>query len=318
MNKVAFVEIGENHAGQRLDNYLFTHLKGVPKSHIYRIIRKGEVRINKGRVKQTTRLQLGDVLRIPPIRLAERDGITEQAGRYGFLLQHILFEDNGLLILNKPSGMAVHAGSGVRVGIIEALRAIRSDLDYIELVHRLDRDTSGCLVLAKKTSVLRALNADFSNNSSKNKRLDKRYLTLVKGRWRGGERRIEKPLNTDKRVKGERHVVVDKNGSFASSIMRPVSVSDFASLLEVSLLTGRTHQVRVHALSENHPVAGDKRYGDLEFNKSSGASGLRRLFLHASQISLMHPISNKKVTFKAQLPDELLAVLSKLNLSVPQ
>lgn len=313
-NKVSFVEIDENHDGQRLDNFLITHLKGVPKAHIYRIIRKGEVRVNKGRVKQTTRLKQGDSLRVPPIRLSERtlDGLDGQ--KYSFLGKSILFEDDALLVINKPCGMAVHAGSGVTVGVIEALRAYRSDLKYIELVHRLDRETSGVLVLAKKASALKILHNDFKTNSLKNPRLDKRYLTLVKGPWRDETRRITKALNTDARRHGERYVVVDPNGRYASSIVTPKAVSDIASLVEVKLLTGRTHQVRVHVLSENHPVAGDQKYGDQEFNKMMKSQGLSRLFLHAAKLTFFHPLTEQSTTIEAPLPSELMSVLSNLSL----
>ena len=314
ITKVSFVIVDKEHAGQRLDNFLITRLKGVPKSKIYRIIRKGEVRINKGRVKQTTRLLEGDMVRIPPIRMGVDKEINIDAQRYAFLQKHILFEDEALLVLNKPSGMAVHAGSGIKVGIIEALRALRTDLKYIELAHRLDRETSGCLVLAKKSSVLKALNTDFATNSLKNNRLQKRYLALVKGRWQHGERRVKKALNTDARRGGERHVVVDNNGSYASSIMKPVSIGNLASLIEVKLLTGRTHQVRVHALSENHPLAGDQRYGERSFNRSMKQYGLNRLFLHASALTFYHPLSKQKVEIKAPMPDDLTAVLKALNL----
>ncbi|GGZ99093.1 pseudouridine synthase [Arenicella chitinivorans] len=304
------------HAGQRVDNFLFTHLKGVPKTHIYRIIRKGEVRVNKGRVKQTTKLKVGDQVRIPPIRLAERTAANIDATRYEFLKRATLFEDDALLIINKPSGMAVHAGSGIQIGLIEALRAVRQDLRYLELVHRLDRATSGCLVLAKKASVLKALHEDFKNNSLTTGRLDKRYYTLVKGRWRHGERNVVKPLNTEARQHGERVVIVDAQGKYARSIMRPVSVSDLASLVEVKLLTGRTHQVRVHALSEGHPIAGDPKYGDLEFNKSMKAFGLSRLFLHAVSLRFRHPITDAELQVEAPLSDDLNAVLTQLTLSL--
>ncbi len=313
-NKAYFIEVDEEHAGQRVDNFLITHLKGVPKTHIYRIIRKGEVRINKGRVKQTTRLQQGDSVRIPPIRQRPPSQNNLDAGHYAFLQEAILYEDNAVIVLNKPSGMAVHAGSGIKVGVIEAMRVLRTELPYLELAHRLDRETSGCLVLAKKSSVLKALNEDFKNNSLKNARLDKRYLSLVRGRFRGGQRRVTKALNTDARRHGERVVVVDDKGSYASSIITPQNVSDTASLLNVKLLTGRTHQVRVHCLSENHPVAGDVKYGDLEFNKQMKSLGLSRLFLHAALLTFVHPVLQKKVTVEAPLPNELVGVLSKLSL----
>lgn len=315
-NKVTFVEIDENHDGQRLDNFLITHLKGVPKTHIYRIIRKGEIRVNKGRVKQTTRLKQGDSLRIPPIRLSEKSLDDLDGQKYSFLGKAVLFEDDALLIINKPCGMAVHAGSGITVGVIEALRAYRSDLKYIELVHRLDRETSGVLVLAKKASALKILHDDFKTNSLKNPRLDKRYLTLVKGQWQHGQRRVTKALNTNARRHGERYVVVDANGSYASSIMTPKSVSAIASLVEVKLLTGRTHQVRVHTLSENHPVAGDQKYGDPEFNKRMKSMGLSRLFLHAAKLTFFHPLNQNSITIEAPLPIELLSVLNNLSLEI--
>lgn len=315
-SKVHFVEVDAEHAGQRLDNFLITRLKGVPKTMIYRIIRKGEVRINKGRVKQTTRLVKGDLIRIPPIRMTEKVAPDVQAKRYNFLNKAVLFEDDALLVLNKPAGMAVHAGSGIKIGIIEALRAVRTDIHYLELAHRLDRQTSGCLVLAKKSSALKALNEDFKNNSLKNKRLDKRYLSLLKGRWQFGERRVTKNLNTNAKRHSERHVIVDANGSYASSIFKPISIADQASLLEVKLLTGRTHQVRVHALSEDHPVAGDERYGDLSFNKMlKQEHNLSRLFLHAAQLGFVHPISQQKLKIAAPLPDDLVSVLTSLNLN---
>jgi len=315
-NKPRFIEVDAERSGQRLDNFLMTQLKGVPKTHIYRIIRKGEVRINKGRVKQTTRLQLGDLVRIPPIRLAQSDKQDLDGSRYEFLKKTVLFEDEALLIINKPSGMAVHAGSGIKVGLIEALRALRSDLKYLELVHRLDRETSGCLVLAKKSSALKILHEDFKTNSLKNKRLDKRYLALVKGHWQFGQRRITKPLNTDARRHGERYVVVDEAGSYASSIVTPIDVSALGSLIEVKLLTGRTHQVRVHTQSEGHPIAGDSRYGDAEFNKHVKKHKLARLFLHASQLRFTHPLSGGPVAVEAPLPQDLAKVLESLNLCI--
>ena len=310
-----FVEIDENREGQRLDNFLITHLKGVPKTHIYRIIRKGEVRVNKGRAKQTTRLELGDRVRIPPIKQVNDRIKNVDASHYDFLNDATLYEDDSILVLNKPSGMAVHAGSGIKVGVIEALRVLRSDIKYLELVHRLDRETSGCLVLAKKASVLKQLHQDFKNNSTANGRLDKRYLALVKGNWKYGERSIIKSLNTAARRHGERYVVVDENGSFAKSIARPISSSEVASLIEVKLLTGRTHQVRVHTQSENHPIASDTKYGDTEFNKKMKGFGLKRLFLHASSIKLIHPSTEKPIRFEAPLPGDLQNVLSKLNIT---
>ena len=311
-NKVQFVEIDEHHDGQRLDNYLIKTLKGVPKTHIYRIIRKGEVRINKGRVRQTTRLKVGDLLRLPPIKVGANHDQAIDVKRLQYLHKAVLFEDDALLVLNKPSGLAVHAGSGIRVGVIEAIRALRTDLAYVELVHRLDRETSGCLVLAKKASALRTLQVDFKQNSRKQRRLHKYYLALVKGRWKHGERYIEKALNTEARKHGERTVVVDINGSYACSIVKPVKTSQQASLVEVKLLTGRTHQVRVHCMSENHPLAGDQRYGEPLFNKEMSSMGLKRLFLHASKLAIHHPISGQKMEFEAPLPSELATLVDSL------
>ena len=211
--------------------------------------------------------------------------------------------------------MAVHSGSGIKVGVIEAMRALRTDIKYLELVHRLDRETSGCLVLAKKSSALKTLHEDFKTNSLKNARLDKRYLTLVQGKWKHGQRRVTKALNTNAKRGGERIVVVDETGSYASSIMTPKGISGAASLLEVKLLTGRTHQVRVHCQSEGHPVGGDQKYGDTAFNKWMKSMGLSRLFLHAASIKFYHPITQQSITIEASLPKELNAVLANLALS---
>ena len=313
-DKPHFIEVDSEHDGQRIDNFLVTRLKGVPKTHIYKIIRKGEVRVNKGRVKQTSRIKLGDSVRIPPIRLSENSADNIDTSKFAFLNHLTLFEDDALMVINKPSGMAVHAGSGIKVGIIEALRGLRSDLRYLELVHRLDRETSGCLVLAKKSSVLRALNEDFRSNSLKNKRVEKRYLALVEGNWKHGLRRVTKPLNTNARRHGERHVVVDNDGSYASSVVTPVDTCDLASLVEVKLLTGRTHQARVHLQSEGHAILGDVRYGNTETNKVAKRHKLKRLFLHASQLQFTHPVSEEKMTVLAELPDELKIVLEEYGL----
>lgn len=312
--KASFVEVDHEHAGQRLDNFLLRHLKGVPRTLVYRIIRKGEVRINKGRARQTTRLQQGDIVRIPPLRQSQQIQDSADNTRYQFLSASILFEDEALMAINKPSGMAVHGGSGIKVGIIEALRMLRPELKYLELVHRLDRETSGCLLLAKKSATLRRLHEDFKHNSLQNARVDKRYLALVRGRWKYGQRRVIKNLNTEARRGGERHVVVDQQGSYASSIFSPRKTGDVASLVEVKLLTGRTHQVRVHAQSENHPLAGDQRYGDPEFNRKMKKMGLKRLFLHAHELAIIHPLSGERLQISAALPPKLCALLEKLEM----
>ena len=315
-HKPSFVRIDEHAEGQRLDNYLFKLLKGVPKGHVYRIIRSGEVRINKGRVKQTTRLKEGDSLRLPPIQISQREKVEPEGHRFSFLTDRIIFEDESLIILNKPSGMAVHAGSGIKIGLIEAFRAVRPDLKFVELVHRLDRETSGCLVLAKKAACLKTLQEDFRSNSQKNSRLDKRYWALVSGDFGKQSRKIVKPLNTQARKAGERHVVVDEQGSYASSITRTMSRSTLASLIEVKILTGKTHQVRVHCLSEGHPLAGDTKYGDKVFNQECRSFGLKRLFLHAARLSLHHPVTKQRVDFEAPLDDELQSVIEKLDLCI--
>ena len=314
-SKPSFIEVGPEHEGQRVDNYLLGRFKGLPKSRVYQMIRKGELRVNKSRAKPTTRLCSGDLLRLPPLQWSETSKPQVSASLSDVLKASVLFEDDALLVLNKPSGLAVHAGSGVAVGLIEAMRDIRPDLKYLELAHRLDRETSGCLVLAKRGSVLRRLHEAFRRDDARSSMLDKRYLCLVLGRWRHGARRVEKPLLTDARRRGERHVVVSSDGVYAASLMRPVDVSDAASLIEVTILTGRTHQVRVHTQSEGHPIAGDTRYGDDAFNQRMRQAGLKRLFLQASRLTFTHPISNQTVSFDAPLPDELRAVLSQLNLT---
>lgn len=316
LNQVRFIEVDDNHAGQRLDNFLFTLMKGVPKTYVYRVIRKGEVRVNKKRAKQTTRLNVGDMVRIPPVRTAQQNRLVN-VENYAFLKNRIIFEDDVMLALNKPAGMAVHAGSGIQTGIIEALRAIFPEQRYLELVHRLDRQTSGCLLLAKKGSALRKLTEDFRQNSTRNPRLDKRYLTLLQGRWTAGRQQINKALNTQTRKNGERMVVVDEQGSYASSIFQPVSTNSKASLLQVKLLTGRTHQVRVHAADQGFPVAGDDRYGDSLFNKQCKEAGLKRMFLHAASLRFYHPVTDQQIDIDAPLPDELTAILSKWGLQQP-
>ena len=312
-NKVCFVEIDDNHVEQRLDNFLMTLLKGVPKTYIYRIIRKGEVRINKARAKPSSRLEIGDLVRIPPIRMpGETNKRVLVPEKYQFLNDTILYEDDDLLVLNKPSGLAVHAGSGIQTGLIEALRAVRTDCRFLELAHRLDRETSGCLVLAKNRSSLKKLHEDFKTNSAKNALLNKRYQALVMGQWQGGKLRVTKPLLKNMSKSGERVVVVNEEGSYASSIFTPVKIYEQASLLEVKLLTGRTHQVRVHAQSEGHPLAGDEKYGDKNFNKVIQKSGLKRLFLHASQIEFNHPKNDQRIKISCPLADELEQVLKKI------
>ena len=306
---VKMLEIEPDQAGQRIDNFLLSRLKGAPKSLVYRILRKGEVRVNKGRIKPTYRLQAGDMVRIPPVRLDESR--PERPGERVLqrVEQSIIYEDKRLLILNKPSGMAVHGGSGLSYGIIEALRALRPEAPYLELVHRLDRETSGCLIIAKKRSALRLLHELLRSNQ-----VDKQYLTLIKGDWGGGDRTIEAPLRKNTLRSGERMVIVSDDGKPARSLFRPLCSNARASLMQVKLDTGRTHQIRVHALHSGHPIAGDDKYGDETFNTEMKNLGLKRLFLHAVRLTFTLPDDGQRFAITAPLPSELENVLNKLDL----
>lgn len=299
--------MGEEGSGQRIDNFLLKHLKGVPKSRIYRILRKGEVRVNKGRIKPEYRLKSGDIVRIPPIRVSHKPAPAAPGKRVQTLLeQNILYEDKALLVLNKPSGMAVHGGSGISLGVIEALRAIRPEARFLELAHRLDRDTSGCLVIAKKRSALRAFQQLLREDG-----MEKVYLALVKGRWKGGERRIDAPLRKNTLRSGERLVKVSEDGKASLSIFTPETIYKDCSLMRVKLVTGRTHQVRVHAQFSGHPIAGDDKYGDVDFNRKMAQSGLRRLFLHARELRFTLPESTT-IHVQAPLDEGLQQLLNKL------
>jgi len=301
------VEVGEEGVGQRIDNFLLKCLKGVPKSRIYRILRKGEVRVNRGRIKPEYRLKMGDRVRIPPIRVSEEKAPVVPGERILRLLEQcILYEDKGLLILNKPSGLAVHGGSGVSFGVIEGLRALRPDARFLELAHRLDRDTSGCLVIAKKRSTLRAFHELLREGG-----MDKHYLALVMGRWQGGKQRIDAPLRKNTLKSGERLVRVSEDGKPSLSIFSPVTIYDDCSLMRVKLVTGRTHQVRVHAQYSGHPIAGDDKYGDAGFNRRMAERGLTRLFLHASELRFTLPES-VTVHVEAPLEPALAELLTKL------
>jgi 23S rRNA pseudouridine955/2504/2580 synthase len=304
---VRHVEIDETRDGQRLDNYLIGVLKGVPKSHIYRLLRKGEVRVNKGRAKPDYRLQAGDVVRLPPVRTSA-PAIRANDGRgFEWLAERILFEDEHLIALNKPAGLAVHGGSGVSVGVIEALRALRPDASQLELVHRLDRDTSGCLLIAKSRPALLAMHRLLKEGGVR-----KYYLALVKGRWRGGPREVSASLQTGHRQGGERRVRVGEEGKEATSRFVPLNSFGQASLVEIELLTGRTHQARVHAAHLGHPIAGDDKYGDWDFNRVMRAYGLNRLALHAARLQFNHPITGSKLSFESPLAPELSAVLERI------
>ncbi|MBI5611486.1 MAG: 23S rRNA pseudouridine(955/2504/2580) synthase RluC [Gammaproteobacteria bacterium] len=309
------VEIDAGHEGQRLDNFLMTALKGVPKTHIYRIVRKGEVRINKGRVKPDYRLKSGDIVRIPPLRTAGAEARARlsapQAGAgFDWLNDRILYEDEALIAVDKPSGLAVHGGSGVSLGLIEALRALRPHARFLELVHRLDRDTSGCLLIAKKRVALVGLHAQLRDG-----KFDKRYLALIKGPWRGPAQRVEATLMKKQLSSGERRVHVAAEGGEgkeSASRFSPRRTFADAALVEIRLLTGRTHQARVHAAHLGRPIAGDDKYGDAGFNRQLRALGLKRLFLHAASLGFAHPVSGEKLWIEAPLPPELAQLLDRL------
>jgi len=305
---VQFVDISAAQAGQRIDNFLLTLQKGVPKSRIYKAIRKGEVRVNKGRIKQTYKIQAGDSIRIPPLHTSEKSKITTVSDRFRLQINDcIMLEDDALLVLNKPSGVAVHAGSNIEQGLIEALRIIRDDLPYLELVHRLDRDTSGCLLVAKSREAL--LNMQ---QQMKDHKIDKRYLTLLKGSWGSKERLIEQPLMKNSVSSGERMVIVDPEGKYSKTVFKPIESFAQAQLTEVILYTGRTHQIRVHSLYMGHPVAGDDKYGQRNFNRDMKKFGLKRLFLHAWKLGIAHPSTGEKLALEAPLPTQLENVVNKL------
>jgi 23S rRNA pseudouridine955/2504/2580 synthase len=295
-----FVTITEEEAGQRIDNYLLRVCKGVPKSHVYRILRSGEVRVNKGRIDQLYRLVQGDVVRIPPIRLAEKPENHVPAAEF-----KIIFEDTHLLVIDKPAGVAVHGGSGVSFGVIEQLRASRPDAKFLELVHRLDRETSGLLLLAKKRTALTNLHEQMRDGET-----DKRYLTMVAGDWKNARQHIRLALHKYTTAEGERRVTVAEEGGMAShTIFSLQKKFEGFALLEAELKTGRTHQIRVHLSSSGFPILGDDKYGDFALNKAlqkatDSRGALKRMFLHAHQITFTHPESGKNMTLNAPLAAE--------------
>ena len=309
-SRVKIVEIDADQADQRIDNFLLGRLKGVPRTRIYRLLRRGEVRVNKGRVKPAYRLRAGDQVRIPPIRQAER-----VPGRVGGdlcrrLEAAILFEDARFLVLNKPRGVAVHGGSGISAGVIEALRQARPDARYLELVHRLDRETSGCLLIAKKRSALRILHELMREN-----RVDKRYHLLVAGRWPVDCREVDAPLHKNQLASGERVVRISPVGKAARTGFRQIAGMERATFLEAVLHTGRTHQIRVHTAHVGHPVAGDEKYGDRDFNRWIRGQGLQGMFLHAFSLAFTWPESGERFRVQAPLDDNLREVLARLGLS---
>ncbi|MBS3020012.1 Ribosomal large subunit pseudouridine synthase C [Comamonas sp. PE63] len=308
---VRLIEVDEDSAGQRLDNFLMRHLKGVPKTHVYRIIRSGEVRINKGRVSAETRVQPGDVVRLPPVRISDK--VAEKAERPAPAKDFpALLDDEHMIALSKPAGVAVHGGSGVSFGVIEQLRQARPDAKFLELVHRLDRETSGILLVAKKRSALINLQDQFRERET-----GKTYLALVQGAWPANKKVIDLPLHKYLQADGERRVRVttadDPDGMRSITLVkvrkliepRPLQGLPAMSLLEVTIKTGRTHQIRVHLSSQGHPIVGDDKYGDFDLNRRVQKQGLKRMFLHAWRLQFNHPASGERVELRAELPPEL-------------
>ncbi len=313
--KVQFVTVDSESSGQRIDNFLVTHLKRLPKSRVYRLLRKGEVRVNKGRIKPEYKLQAGDIIRIPPVFLPhESAAVPAGEGLKALLESRILFEDDRLLVINKPSGLAVHGGSGINLGLIEVLRQMRPQLKSLELVHRLDRETSGCLLVAKRKSMLRYLQNHFREGV---KGIQKTYLALVNGAWSKRKVQVSAPLKKNELQGGERMVRVDIEGKASLTEFSIVdSFKDF-TLVSAEPVTGRTHQIRVHALSVGHSLAGDAKYGDEEVNRNLRKLGLKRLFLHAAKLSFILPpregqSEGERLTIEAPLDEELAGVLRRL------
>ena len=297
------ISISEDFAGQRIDNFLLRALPGVPKSRVYRLLRRGEVRVNGGRVRAEYKLQPGDEVRVPPARISAPGAAPPQAQAED-MLARVIFEDKRLLVVDKPAGTAVHGGSGISHGVVELLRASRADLKDLSLVHRLDRETSGCLVLAKRRSALRDLHEKF-----RRRLVGKNYLALAAGDWQLGDYLIDAPLLVQHRRKGERHVIVSDEGIRAKTRIKLSQTFGAFSLLQCQPLTGRTHQIRVHAQSVGHPLVIDERYGDVNANRQAGKLGLKRLFLHAQSISFPDKSGNELI-FTAPLADDLDRFLS--------
>lgn len=306
--QVQLLTIEAEHEGQRIDNFLKTQLKGVPKSLIYRILRKGEVRVNKKRIKPEYKLCPGDEVRVPPVRVAEKNELpSANLGSIQRLESQILFEDDAMIVLNKPSGMAVHGGSGLSFGVIEGLRALRPDARFLELVHRLDRDTSGVLLVAKKRSALRSLHEQL-----RVKTMRKQYLALVRGQWQAHVKVVNAPLRKNDLQSGERVVRVSSDGKPSETRFRIARQFAEATLVECSPITGRTHQIRVHTQHAGHPIACDDKYGEAAFDEKMRSQGLKRLFLHAWKLSFTHPIDGREMQVEAPLAPELDNFLNKL------
>lgn len=300
-------EVSEEEADQRIDNFLLRYLKGVPKSRIYRIIRRGEVRVNGARIQPTYRLGQGDKVRIPPIRTAQRELATAQPSQVRQLLSQIIYQDERFLLLNKPAGWAVHGGSGINLGVVETLRQVIEHGQHLELAHRLDRDTSGCLLLAKKRSALKMIQQQLRDQA-----WNKEYLALLKGEWQGGPRLVDAPLQKNVLQSGERVVKVSVDGKQAQSEYTPLVVGDQWSLVSIKLVTGRTHQIRVHSAYIGHPVAGDERYGDKTFNQWCRDHGLQRMFLHAYKVRVKLPELDREIKQSAALDENLKQFLKNI------
>ena len=291
--RATWLEVGEESAAQRIDNFLLRRLKGVPKSHVYRVLRSGEVRVNSGRVRPEYRLQVGDRIRLPPIRIASRPPLARPSKF------PIVFEDAALLVIDKPAGVAVHGGSGVSYGVIESLRAARPQAKLLELAHRLDRDTSGLLIVAKKRSALVELHRLLREAA-----VEKVYVAVVKGVLKK-PLEIREPLHKYVSATGERRVSVGAGGREAVTRVKPLKASDHYSVLEVRLLTGRTHQIRVHLAHAGHPVLGDDKYGDFALNRAVAKLGVRRLLLHARRLGFAHPVTGERISLESKLPDDM-------------
>jgi len=308
MSQVRFIDVAEHRAGQRLDNFLLRELKSVPRTRIYRALRTGEIRVNKGRAKADYRVRPGDRVRVPPLRMAERGPPTEVPPRWAGLLEdRLIYEDRGLWVLDKPSGLAVHGGSGLNIGLIECLRLLRPREPCLELVHRLDRDTSGCIMVARKASVLKDLQRQLRED-----RIAKGYLALVDGRWSANRTSVEAPLKKNTLKSGERIARVDGKGKLSRTEFRVVERFADCTLVEARPITGRTHQIRVHARYAGHPLLGDDKYTPRGINRRAGERGLKRLFLHAVSLEF-DDISGASRKVEAPLDAHLKEFLDKLS-----
>jgi 23S rRNA pseudouridine955/2504/2580 synthase len=298
--RATWLEVGEESAAQRIDNFLLRRLKGVPKSHVYRVLRSGEVRVNSGRVKPEYRLKPGDRIRLPPVRVSQKKAPLPRPREFP-----VIYEDAALLVIDKPAGVAVHGGSGVSSGVIESLRAARPQAKLLELAHRLDRDTSGLLIVAKKRTALVELHRMLREAA-----VEKVYVAVVKGPLKG-PLEIREPLHKYVAATGERRVSVGAGGREAVTRVKPLKANDHYSVLEVRLLTGRTHQIRVHLAHAGHPILGDDKYGDFPLNHAVAKLGVRRLFLHALRLGFAHPVTGEGISLESKLPQDMQEFIAK-------